>query len=224
MTRSLSAAIQTELDNHANGTPIYPCFLLYLGLDSGATYLWSGVGDLVYDSNTYQGVGAMGSIGAVAEDSKLSDVRFNVQLSAIPAESLPDFVDEVTTGNPINRPFTIHLGFMDDEGQLQDAMLLTAGFIDGADISETQGDDGQRLGSIRLTMASESTRLARSDFRRMTNQSQQAIFTGDKGFEFVADTNMREIVWGSVKQQVGSSTGRGGNPNTGVDMRDIDFR
>ena len=199
MTRSLSATIQTQLTNHASGSPIYPAFLLYLGLDSGATYLWTGVGNLSYDGNTYQGVGALGSIGSVAEDSKLSDVRFSVKLSNIPAGALPDFVDEVTLNNPINRPFTMYLGFMDNDGQLLDAMTLTKGFIDGADITEIGGNDGQRLGNIELMLASESTRLGRRDFKRMTNQSQQDIFAGDKGLEFVGDVSLREITWGAKK-------------------------
>lgn len=197
MTRQLSATIDTALGNaHVN-----IAFLLELGLDGGSVYLWSGEGDLNWDAKVWKGVGALGSISAITEESGLSDVRIKATLSHLPIENMPDFVEEFTINNPVGRPFAINLAFFKNDTSVNDVLPLTAGFIDALNISETGEASPENMGGVELTLASEAAMLAHTRVFRLTDQHQQALFTGDKGLEFVTDTNLGEIRWGQADPQ-----------------------
>lgn len=215
MTREISPSITTALANsHVN-----LAFLLELGLDSGAVYLWSGEGNLSWDGKLWMGVGALGSISAITEETGLADVRIKATLSHLPIENLPDFVEEFTLNNPVGRPFQIHLVFFNNDTSIDDVLPLTAGFIDGLNIFEAGGGGSENLGGIELTLASEAAMLALTRVFRLTDQHQQALFPGDKGLEFVTDTNLSEIRWGQADPQSVTTTapeGGGANLKRGI--------
>lgn len=209
MTRTLPPAVQQALDD-ANTQGLAMSILFFADFDNDPLYAWTGVGPLEYNGNIYQGVGDMGTIAPIIEDSKLADVRGSATLSAIPEGSIPDIVGEITDGNPTGRDFTIDLAFFNVDTTLAGVLPLTAGFIDGSVITEAPTEDGELLGSVGLNLASEATRLSKRRFTRQTNQAQQEIFSGDLGFEFIADTNMGEIAWGQ-KASVAAGASSGGN-------------
>lgn len=208
MTRQVSPAISTVLDsNHLN-----LAFLLELNLDGGSAYLWSGEGDLNWDGKTWKGVGALGSISAITEDTELADARIKAYLSHVPIENMPDFVEEFTLNNPVGRPFQIHIVFFNDDTSVNDVLPLTAGFIDGLNIFERGGDFAENIGGIELTLASESALLGLKRVFRFTDQHQQSLFPGDRGLEFVTDTNLGEIRWGQAEpQKISSNTSQSQN-------------
>lgn len=208
MTRELGATIQGEIDNHAAGYPLRCALMFHGNFDGDPLYAWTGVGELSYNGQTYQGVGALGSISPIIEDAKMSDVRFNVSLSGIPEGSITDIITAVTDGDPNGRDFTIDLAFLNADGQLVGVLPLTAGAMDGAQLIESPTKN-ELVGTIKLGLTSEASRLSDTTFVRMTNQAQQTLFAGDLGFEFVADTSMREIFWGQ-KASTTSNSGGGG--------------
>ncbi|MGB2046289.1 MAG: hypothetical protein ACPHUD_11190, partial [Porticoccaceae bacterium] len=61
MSRTLSTAMQAV----ATAELVRPIYLVDLEFASGSIYLWSGLGDLSFNSNTYIGAGDLLSIGAV---------------------------------------------------------------------------------------------------------------------------------------------------------------
>lgn len=210
MTRELDPAVQQSLDDNLTGSALNTAVLFFGDFDDDPLFVWTGVGDLDHNGRTYKGVGEMGAMSSVIEDAKLSDVRYNVTLSAIPAENLPDIVSAVTDGNPNGRDFELDLAFFDADTNLVGVLPLTAGFMDGATINEIANDNGELLGSIGLGLSSEASRLSLRKFVRETNQAQQEIFPGDKGFEFVGDTSMKEILWGQRASVVDSGSTTGG--------------
>lgn len=219
MTRTLSPEVQQALDD-ASTKGLAVSILFFADFEDDPVYVWSGVGPIEYNGNIYKGVGDMGTIGSIIEDSKLADVRFNATLSSIPEGSIPDIIGAITDGNPTGRDFTIDLGFQDADAQLVGVLPLTAGFMDGSALNEAPNDDGGLHGSVSLNLASEATRLSKRKFTRQTNQAQQELFTGDLGFEFVADTNMGEIAWGQ-KSSISAGASSGGN-NSGDSSSKLD--
>lgn len=197
MTRQISPAIITEVENaHVN-----IAFLLSLDLDVSPLYLWSGLGSLNWDGKIWQGVGALGALSAINEDTDLSDVRIKANLSHLPIESLPDFVTEFASNDPVGRPFKIYLAFLNDDTSMNDVVLLTAGFIDGLSLSEAVTGAGENMGGIELTLASEAALLKQTRLYRFTDQHQKSLFPSDRGLEFVTDTNLGEIRWGQADPQ-----------------------
>lgn len=176
MTRNLTQAASDQVE--AEEIPF--AILLELGFDSGDVNLWSGVGDLNWDSKTWTGTGAMGSLSGVTEATDLTDTVIKATLSHIDASIMPDLVDEVTQMDPVGRPFTIYMAFFNPNNTVKEVVLLSAGLIDAVNLNDGVG------GAISLDLVSEAGQLARTHYFRMNDQHQEKLFPGDRGFEFVA--------------------------------------
>ena len=50
--------------------------------------------------------------------------------------------------------------------------------------------------TIELKLENRLVALERPNDRRMTDEDQKNLFTGDKGFEFIADLQDKQLVWG----------------------------
>jgi hypothetical protein len=96
MSRNLDSSMAAALPNGL----IQPFFLVELTLKSGTEYVWSGVGDLVYGGNTYQGVGNLGSVGVITEDSSVKADGTTVTLSGIGISNIPIPALGVTPPDP----------------------------------------------------------------------------------------------------------------------------
>lgn len=203
MTRGLSGALETAVA----GEIVRPAYLLELRLDSGDVNVWSGTGTLNWNSKNWDGLGAMGSISGLTEASDLSDTVMRATLSHIPIATLPDFVDEFTTNDPVGREFDLHLALFNADGSLGagDVITLTTGFIDSASMIDGEG------GAVQIDLVSEAARLRRTRVYRFTAQHQEDLFAGDLGLEFVTDLD-EEIRWGAANpQKTGGGGGRSGD-------------
>ena len=67
MSRDLTSGVQTAIE----ATQVQP-FLLFEGLfASGYVRVWSGYGDIAWDSRTWIGVGSLAGISAVQETAEI---------------------------------------------------------------------------------------------------------------------------------------------------------
>lgn len=203
MTRSLSAAINTAVQQEE----IRIAFLLELELDSGDVNMWSGNGDLSWNSKTWSGLGDLGSISGVGEAIDLSETRIEATLSPVDGGDLLDLITELTDQDPVGRGFTLYLAFFNADTTIDDVVTLTAGFIDAVKFT-----DGVIAG-VSLWLSSEAALLRREHFYRLDDAMQQNLFSGDKGLEFVTDLN-DEINWGSAPPAQVSSGGGAGSGDT----------
>lgn len=198
MTRTLPAAVATAIANNAAGTEtLYWAILLQLGLDSGTVYMHSGVGDLSWNGQTWTGVGGMGTISGVPEDTGMSSTEIKVTLAHFAIGALPDFIVEFDTNDPTKRPWEMHLAFFDEDHVIKDVLTLDKGGIGGVIMSESE-----ETGQIEVSLVNETARLERADGLRLTDQHQQSIWPGDKGLEFVTDTNLGDIPWGVTDNSI----------------------
>lgn len=78
LTRNLPAALASEVAKQG----WHPCILAYVDWPTGTVRAHSGVGDIVYDGNTYTGVGAFGRISAPSETRSGVARRLTVSLFA----------------------------------------------------------------------------------------------------------------------------------------------
>ena len=84
MGRNLDTTMAPHL---ADGT-IGPAVMVELYLKSGIERVWSGIGDLVWNSKTFTGVGNLGSVGAITEASAVKAEGTTVTLSGIGVSSI----------------------------------------------------------------------------------------------------------------------------------------
>jgi len=199
MSRTLSTAMQAV----ATAELVRPIYLVDLEFASGSIYLWSGLGDLSFNSNTYIGVGDLLTIGAVQESTELTATGAQITLGGIKQSLLTLARDEPYQG----RPLTIRLGAFDENGDLiASPVILFSGFMDVMTIN-----DSGETSTITVSAENKLIVFQKTAVRRYTAEDQKIEHPTDKGFEFVAKIQEKEIVWGRPSP-ASMNTGGRGNP------------
>jgi len=184
MSRTLSTAMQAV----ATAEVVRPIYLVDLDFASGSIYLWSGLGDLAYNSNTYLGAGDLLNVGAVEESTDLTAAGAQITLGGIKQSLLLLARDEPYQG----RPLTIRLGAFDENGDLiSSPVIMFSGFMDVMTIA-----DSGETSTITVTAENKLIAFQTTAVRRYTAEDQKIEHPADKGFEFVAKIQEKEIVWG----------------------------
>ena len=193
--RTLSASMVTEVTT-AQLSPILMASLNF----STPVYLWTGYGNLVYNSTTYLGLGTFGTISPVQETTDLAARGISMRLSGVPTASIAIALTETyqgreasvmfgalspTAGTLISSPVTVFSGRMD-------VMQIT--------------DDGQNA-EIIITAESKLMDFKRPRELRYTHEEQQALFPTspsitmpDLGLEYVNDLQEKPVYWGNPAQ------------------------
>jgi hypothetical protein len=199
MSRTLSTAMQAV----ATAELVRPIYLVDLEFASGSIYLWSGLGDLSFDSNTYIGAGDLLSIGSVQESTELTATGAQITLGGIKQSLLTLARDEPYQG----RPLTIRLGAFDENGDLiASPVIVFSGFMDVMTIN-----DSGETSTITVSAENKLIVFQKTAVRRYTAEDQKIEHPTDKGFEFVAKIQEKEIVWGRPSP-ASMNTGGRGNP------------
>lgn len=183
MTRNLGAALVTEV----TAETLRPVLLAKFDFDSGDLNLWNGIGDLVWDDDTYTGAGNLLSISEIEGTANLQANGVSISLSGIPATILSIALAE----DYQNRPASLWLSAINTSGALVAPYLIFKGHMDSMTISE----DGEDC-SITLQVENELVALERPRVKNFTPEDQALAFTGDKGLDFIAGLQNAEITWG----------------------------
>lgn len=184
MSRNLGSSIVSEITS-AQMSP----FLLFEGeFASGTLRLWSGIGDLSWNSYTWTGVGSLASISSVTETADTSAQGITVSLSGIPSSLVSLFLGDVRQGSAGK----VYLGFADSSGDvISSPYMLFEGRLDVPAMEESA-----ESAVISITYESRLIDLERPRESRYTNEDQQREFAGDLGFEFVPSLQDISINWG----------------------------
>lgn len=181
---------------------VRPITLVQCAFDSGDLNLWSGIGNLTVDSVEYVGAGTLLQIGEIAESAELQANGLTVSLSGITEPLISKARDEDYQG----RELKVLLGAIDSEGDVTaNPVILFSGFMDTMVIN-----DGAETATIQITVENRLIEFERTRGRRYTAEDQKIDYPDDKGLEFVAEMQEKEIIWG--RNKVGAS---GGSRGTG---------
>ena len=194
----MSRTLSTEMQAVATAELVRPIYLVDMEFSSGSIYLWSGMGDLTYNSNTYLGAGDLLSIGSIQETAELTANGATITLGGIKQSLLSLARDEPYQG----RPLIIRLGAFDESGDLiASPVILFSGFMDVMTIADS-GDTS----TITVTVENKLIAFQRTAVRRYTAEDQKIEHPTDKGFEFVAKIQEKEIIWGRASPASMSNT------------------
>ncbi len=180
------AAAETEKD------VVRPILLAWLDFISGTTRLWSGVGDLEWDSQTWKGIGTLGKVSTVEETLELRAAGMAMQLSGVKAENLTEVIAEPIQG----RKAKVYLAFLDENHDLvSDPVIIFDGRMDTVEII-----DGGPTATVTLMVENRLRDLERARTRRYTDADQQARYANDRGLEYVPSLQEIDIPWGRPKE------------------------
>ena len=184
MARDLSAKLKSEL----TAASLAPIILVKLAFASGDLNLWSGLGTLLFDDDTYTGAGDLIALGVIDETETLSANAAQLSLSGVPASLISLALTEEYQG----RAATIWLGALSDDGTLiVSPYQLFKGFMDVMQFRD-EGDTATFI----LTVENELIALERASLRRYTPEDQAIDGVADTGFDQVVSLQDIQIVWG----------------------------
>lgn len=186
MTRTLTGATLTEIQ----ATAKRPVIFFEMDLLGGAqVFMWSGLGSIVWNGQTWLGVGNLGAVANIVESTDTIAQGVQVSLSGVPSALIADALAQVQRG----LAGKLYLGFMDANGNIVvDPVLAFSGRLDQPEI-----DKDPSTPVINITYANRLAALERPLERRLDSQDQQIDYPGDKGFDFVPSIQQWNGKWGS---------------------------
>ena len=184
MSRSVTSAVNTIFQSAS----LSPFVAIDLAFDGGNFTAWTGYGNLTFGGTTYLGGGDFLNVSNVMENAEVQANNLTISLSGIPSDLIASALNETYQG----RLCKVFLGVLNDSGAVvSDPYLLFSGRMDLMNI-----DDGGETCIISISAESRLIDLDRTRERRYTSEDQKIDFPNDKGLEFIADLQDKEIVWG----------------------------
>tara|TARA_B110001450_G_scaffold221732_1_gene217928 strand:+ start:1067 stop:1684 length:618 start_codon:yes stop_codon:yes gene_type:complete len=184
----MSRVLSNAMKEMAVAKVVRPIFLVRMVFDSSQLNIWSGVGDISFDSVTYTGLGDLLSISDIKETSDISATGINVSLSGVKSSLIAIAKDQEYQG----RELTVRLGAFNESGSLiADPVIIFSGFMDTMTIAEAG-----TYSTISIAVENKLVAFERSKVRRYTAEDQKIDHPTDKGFEFVTSIVQKQIIWG----------------------------
>lgn len=188
MTRDLTSAFADELE--ADSVRI--AFLFEGDFASAPLRLWTGVGDLSWDSKTWFGNGWLHDVSGVGETSDVKANNMEIVLAGVPSSVISLVLLEASQ----NREGNLWLAFLDgSESVIADPYLMFTGKFDTAEIN-----DSIENAVVTLVYETQLVELEKADERRYTDVTQKSIYVDDRGLEYVTEMAEWDGYWGVPEQ------------------------
>lgn len=188
MSRDLTAGMITQV----TGTEMRIVHLVKAEFDSGDLKLWTGVGEITFNGETYTGAGNFLAISESQETLGVEAQGATFTLTGVNQAIISIFLTEEIQ----NRQITCWKAIYDPSGSpvlIADPVVAFRGRMDVPQLNET-GDTS----TIGVQAENRLIDLGRIKVRRYTPEDQKAFYAGDLGCDFVSTIQDVEIVWGKV--------------------------
>lgn len=182
MPRSLSAGLQTQVSAQQTKT----AFLVELNL-STVIRLTDFYRDVTYNSNSYEAGGSFLAVDTTTETGQLQVNDINLGFSNVTNQVRQLVRDGAFTDKVVN----IYIAYFDENESLVGAINYFTGQIKNVNISETLEDS-----LLSMTVASHWANWNLTKGRHYSDESQQLVYSGDRGLEYATQTKS-DVRWGS---------------------------
>ena len=204
MSRELNRATREELSREV----LAPFFAVDIDFDGGPLYVWSGYGDLVIGAKTYLGAGQLLNISSVSETTEMEAKGATITMSGIPSSFLSLALQEPYQGREcriyfglvVRNSLLLETGsyvLLEDGSQIlaeETGINLTEVFV--GELDQMNIEEQADTANISVTVENVLVKLERPVVRRFTNEDQKSRFPADRGLEYVASLQDKEIFWG----------------------------
>ncbi|WP_420239215.1 hypothetical protein ACOBR2_06430 [Telmatobacter bradus] len=182
---------------------VYPSVLVDLCFEDNTLHVWNGSGNVVWNGNTYLGVGDFGTIGAMTETIATEAKGTTLSLSGIDSTLLAECMGEITAFNTCN----VYLCFWDGPNHtsiISQPFLSLTGYLDSPVIE----DDG-KTSTIQVSVENPLLDMNRICVRRYTADDNRidiaarltalglSTSTTDTFFSFVNAIQLAQVWWGT---------------------------
>lgn len=201
MSRGLSGVLLSKF----NEDHIVSLLLVKLEFQSGTQYYSTGATSVLFEGNTYTGVGDFGHIEPVEEDKGIKMKGIRISLQGVDTTVIDLALNEAVQG----RPAVVYLCVYDyDTASIVEGFELFSGYMDTVQMSR-----GEK-GTLSLTVESIMTQFDLPNVRRFTSEDHKERYPTDKFFDVMSQSNEARIIWGANEASnypIGSTGGRFGD-------------
>jgi hypothetical protein len=180
---------------------VCPALFCTMTFATSIVNVWTGLGPYTWNGMTFQGIGELGSVSAISEDSTIEAKGITLTLSGIPS----DMLGEVLTETRILGNVQLWLALFDPvtAALIPNPLMIYQGKMDQPSMS----DDAETC-TCSITVENVLVDLNRPCYRRYTNDDHQIDLaatltrlglpstTVDTGMRFVAGQQERVTFWG----------------------------
>jgi hypothetical protein len=184
--RALDAATMSHIDTGHT----HPTLMAKMMFDT-PSYAHTGLGNIIYDGNTYLGLGKVAGVAGLEESESLVPAAIRLSLNGLDPDLLAEVLDSSTFGSRI----TLMIGYRQDDGLLVPSTtpwIFYKGRVENAD--STRGKNN----SISITIQHDLAVLSRKVGSKYTNEEQQRRYPGDTAFQHIEKmaTITKQLNWG----------------------------
>lgn len=182
--RNLTPALETAMI----AQDLRPALFFEGQFASGFVRLWTGYGDIAWSGQTWNGAGNLIGFSGIDEGSDIVARGASVSLSGVPVSMVALAITDAQQG----LPGRCWVGMLAADGSIVvDPVLAFSGRLDVPTIA-----DGSDTCTVTITYESRLIDLNTPRELRYTDQSQQQLYPGDRGFEYVTTIQDKQITWG----------------------------
>lgn len=184
----MSRALHADMITALNADVLRPFFLFEAEFASSTLRLWDGYGDLSYASELWLGNGWFRGISEVIEDNDIRSNGIDVFLSGVPLS----LVSLILTEARHSCRGKVYVGCFDASNNIiNDPYLLFEGVL-----SSPRIDDSSNASQVVLSYEDDLISILKSSELRYNHETQQSLFPGDRGFEYVVGLQKWTGFWG----------------------------
>ena len=189
MPRPMSGAMLSAIQASA----LYPIIFVQMQFVTGTVYMWTGSGTISWNGQTWAGVGSLGNISTIDDNSTVEAKGVTLTLSGIDSGLLADIVQEFQIGAPV----LVYLGLYDvstsPPNLISSPITSWAGRMDQPTV-----DVGGTTATITIACENRLIEMNVAVDRRYCQADQSIDYPGDLAFQFVAGVQEQQISWGRI--------------------------
>jgi hypothetical protein len=182
MPRNLATANQAAVLSRG----VELVLLVRLDFHAETVYLASTPFNLAWNGQTWLGVGALGKVSGVTEDTEVNAQATVLTISGVPTEFVSDALAVVTYGGLAQ----LYFGFLSQGALVTDPLPANLGLIDGPSF-----DIGDKTCSISISIESEMSDLQRARGGRLTTCDQRSRYPWDACCDIVSQIQDKLLLW-----------------------------
>ena len=170
---------------------LQPAIFVLLAFTSGPQYLWSGIGSVTWNGQTWTGLGPLLMLSPIYDGATVEARGISVTLSGLDSTLLPLCMSDFA----LLLPAAVYLGLYSGGSLISTPITAWAGRMDQPTI-DCSGEDA----TITIALEDRLLDMNVAVDRRLTNQDQQMTWPGDLGLQFVDAVQEITVYWGQGAQ------------------------
>jgi hypothetical protein len=168
-----------------------PAIFVSITFKSETVYVWSGIGTVYFNGQSWTGIGTLLGISSLEEGTTVDARGCSVTVSGLDPTMLGNCMSEFVLG----KPAAIYLGVYSGGNLIPYPITAWAGRTDQPTVSVS----GKEV-TIAINLENRLVDMNIPGSRRYENSDQQMTWPGDICFSFTSGLLDRALFWGTVPQ------------------------